>query len=135
MSNTKALFQRKADLTKQMRAQLDKARAEDRGLNDEERKTYEANVATLASLEEDLKRETALLEIERNIASVGDSNQAAAVAAGAANPACRRRAAVAFPSRPAPIAARRPPTGRSSPARARTLPRADVRRAALVRRS
>jgi HK97 family phage major capsid protein len=85
MSNTKALFQRKADLTKQMRAQLDKARAEDRGLNDEERKTYEANVVTLASLEEDLKRETALLEIERSIATVGDSNQAAAAAAGAPN--------------------------------------------------
>jgi HK97 family phage major capsid protein len=83
MSNTKALFQRKADLTKQMRAQLDKARAEDRGLTEEEKVAYDKNAATLASIEEDLKRETALLETERSLIPINDSNAGAAAAAGA----------------------------------------------------
>jgi len=86
MSNTKALFQRKADLTKQMRAQLDKARAEDRGLTEEEKVAYDKNVALLASIEEDLKRETHLLEMERSLHPVGDSNAGAAAAAGAPGP-------------------------------------------------
>jgi len=85
MSNTKALFQRKADLTKQMRAQLDKARAEDRGLTEEERAAYEKNVTLLASLEEDLKRETALLEVEKSLIPINDSNAGAAASAGAAS--------------------------------------------------
>jgi HK97 family phage major capsid protein len=84
MSNTKALFQRKADLTKQMRAQLDKARAENRDLTDEEKVTYDKNVVTLASIEEDLKREAHVLELERSLIPVGDSNAGAAAAAGAA---------------------------------------------------
>jgi HK97 family phage major capsid protein len=83
MSNTKALFQRKADLTKQMRAQLDKARAEDRGLTEDERKTYDANVERLASIEGDLKLETALLEAERSLVPTNDSNAGAAATAGA----------------------------------------------------
>jgi HK97 family phage major capsid protein len=83
MSNTKALFQRKADLTKQMRAQLDKARAEDRGLTEEERAAYDKNITLLASIEEDLKREAHLLEVERGLIPVNDSDKAAAGAAGA----------------------------------------------------
>jgi HK97 family phage major capsid protein len=83
MSNTKALFQRKADLTKHTRALLEKARAENRGLNEEEEKTYKSNVATLESLEEDLKREAHVLELERSLVPITDSNQTAAAAAGA----------------------------------------------------
>lgn len=83
MSNTKALFQRKADLTKQMRAQLDKARAEDRGLTEEEKAAYDKNVAILASLDEELRREAFVLETERSLVPIADSNAGAAASAGA----------------------------------------------------
>ena len=83
MSNSKALFQRKADLTKQLRAQIDKARAENRSLAGEELDTYNKNVETLASIEEDLKRETHVLELERSLVPIDDPNARAAAAAGA----------------------------------------------------
>jgi HK97 family phage major capsid protein len=83
MSNSKALFQRKADLTKQLRAQIDKARAENRSLTEDELVTYNKSVETLASIEEDLKRETHVLELERSLVPVSDSNAGASASAGA----------------------------------------------------
>lgn len=83
-SNIKALRQRKADLTKEMRALLDGAAGESRDLNETEAAKYDDKLKALKGVEDSLEREEKVLEFERSMDHSHDENQEAAARAGAA---------------------------------------------------
>lgn len=70
MSNIKALRQKKADLTKQLRGIIDGAAKEDRDLNEAEGAKYNEILATLKGVEQGLEREEKVLEFERGVEGV-----------------------------------------------------------------
>jgi len=82
MSNIKALRQKKADLTKALRALIDGAAKEDRDLNEKESAEYQDKLNALKAVEMSLEREENVLEFERSIEYVPDENQLAATRAG-----------------------------------------------------
>ncbi len=81
--NIKALRQRKADITKKMRALLDQAAKEDRNLNETEAASYEESLKALKGVEESLEREERLLEVERSMQARPDDNVEADTRGGA----------------------------------------------------
>jgi len=81
--NIKALRQRKAEMAKKIRALLDAAHKEGREFNETERGQYEEQMKALASVDEQIKREEALMDIERGMPAADDPNTAASIAAGA----------------------------------------------------
>jgi len=81
-SNIHALRQREAESKKKLRAMLDKAHAENRGLSKEENDEYEKEMEILGSTTKTLEREGQLLEMERATPTVEDPNARAAAEAG-----------------------------------------------------
>lgn len=82
MSNIKALRQREAESKKKLRAMLDKAAAENRGLNKAEQDAYDQELEALGVTTKTLEREGQLLEMERRTEPVDDPNEEAARRAG-----------------------------------------------------
>jgi HK97 family phage major capsid protein len=87
MSNIKAFRQRATESEKKLRALLDGAAAENRGLNETEASAYEDELKALNSAEQSILREEALLHRQRGEQPIEDANEAAARAAGAAGQA------------------------------------------------
>src|ERR1017187_3567806 len=83
MSNIKTLRQREVESKKKLRAMLDKAAAESRGLNKTEDDEYSKELDALAITSKTLEREGQLLEMERSTDPIEDPNEMAARAAGA----------------------------------------------------
>jgi len=82
MSNVKQLRQRRADISKKIRAIHDKVVSENRQRDDSETKEYEKFKAEFNANEELLVLEEEQLERERNIQGVADENDLAAQRAG-----------------------------------------------------
>ncbi|MGO9641506.1 MAG: phage major capsid protein [Candidatus Acidiferrales bacterium] len=81
-SNIHALRQREAESKKKLRAMLDKAAAENRGLTKEESDVYDKEVEALAITSRTLEREGQLLEMERQTPPAADENEEASRRAG-----------------------------------------------------
>jgi HK97 family phage major capsid protein len=80
--NIKALRQRAEELKKKLRAMIDKAKAEERDLNETEGADYDKELKALVETEKNIERQEVLLERERRTEPEEDANQRAAAAAG-----------------------------------------------------
>lgn len=80
--NIKALRQRAVEIKKKLQAMLDKAREEDRGLNEAEGAAYDTEFKALTETEKNIERAEEMLKRERQTDPVADPNAQAAQAAG-----------------------------------------------------